>query len=120
MIHKRRTHRDRQRRRVHYLLDGGGADRLSQFVHRGLVVAVLAYSLNAAHALLCAVDRPEVAAGKVVNVTDERSVTLGQWAELLADHPRATPLGDPDVLSDRFERYATEVVPRVRAAVEGA
>jgi len=51
----------------------------------GLVVAVLAYSVNAAHALLCAVDRPEAAAGKVVNVTDERAVTLGQWAQLLAE-----------------------------------
>jgi len=51
----------------------------------GLSAVVLAYSVNAAHALLCSVDRPEVAAGQVFNVTDERSVTVGQWVELLAE-----------------------------------
>lgn len=51
----------------------------------GLTITVLAYSLNAAHALLCAVDRPDAAAGRIVNVTDERSVTLGQWVQLLAE-----------------------------------
>jgi nucleoside-diphosphate-sugar epimerase len=40
---------------------------------------------NAAHALLCAVDRPEVAAGKAYNVADDELVSIRQWAELVAD-----------------------------------
>ncbi len=51
----------------------------------GLSLGVLAYSVNAAEALLTAVDRPEIAAGKVLNVTDERSVSLAQWVGLLAE-----------------------------------
>ncbi len=50
----------------------------------GLTITVLAYTRNAAHALLCAIDQPEVAAGAIFNVTDERSVTVAQWIELLA------------------------------------
>ncbi|MEZ5234294.1 MAG: hypothetical protein R2749_16545 [Acidimicrobiales bacterium] len=30
-------------------------------------------------------DRPDVAAGRAVNVTDERTVTVGQWIGLLAE-----------------------------------
>lgn len=51
----------------------------------GLSLIVLAYSRNAAAALLTCVDRPDVAAGRVVNVTDERTVTVGQWIGLLAE-----------------------------------
>ena len=43
-----------------------------------------------------------------VVVVGGASTGARRWSELLADHPQATPLGDPDVLSDRFERYATE------------
>ncbi|MFN0029609.1 MAG: hypothetical protein ACKV2O_20850 [Acidimicrobiales bacterium] len=50
----------------------------------GLTITVLAYTRNAAHALLCAIDQPEAAAGRIFNVTDERSVTIAQWIELLA------------------------------------
>ncbi len=50
----------------------------------GLTITVLAYARNAAHALLTAVDRPEKAAGRIVNVTDERNVTMAQWITLLA------------------------------------
>lgn len=39
---------------------------------------------NAAHAVVCAVDRPEVAAGKAYNVADDRLVTIRQWAQLVA------------------------------------
>ena len=51
----------------------------------GLTITVLAYSINAAHALLRAIDRPEVAGGRAVNVTDERSLTMAQWIQLLAE-----------------------------------
>lgn len=51
----------------------------------GLTLNVLAYSINAAQALLTAVDRPEESGGHCVNVTDERSVTMGQWIQLLAE-----------------------------------
>ncbi|MCC6436760.1 MAG: hypothetical protein IT196_17125 [Acidimicrobiales bacterium] len=51
----------------------------------GLPLIVLAYSRNAAQALLTAVDRPDVAAGRIVHVTDERTVTVGQWVQLLAE-----------------------------------
>lgn len=40
---------------------------------------------NAAHALLLAVDRPEVAAGKAYNVADDELVSIRQWAELVAE-----------------------------------
>lgn len=39
---------------------------------------------NAAHAILCAVDHPEVAAGKAYNVADDDLVSIRQWAELTA------------------------------------
>ncbi|MEA3216506.1 MAG: hypothetical protein QOJ19_2662 [Acidimicrobiia bacterium] len=50
----------------------------------GLTVFTMAYSLNAAAAVLCAVDRPDAAAGHCVNVSDEHAVTIGQWIQLLA------------------------------------
>ena len=40
---------------------------------------------NAAEAVLLAVDRPEVAAGKAYNVGDDRLVTVRQWVELVAE-----------------------------------
>ena len=40
---------------------------------------------NAAHGLLLAVDRPEVADGKGYNVADERVLSQRQWAELIVD-----------------------------------
>ncbi len=40
---------------------------------------------NAAHAILCAVDQPDAAAGKAYNVADEELVSIRQWAELVAD-----------------------------------
>ena len=40
---------------------------------------------NAAHAILCAVDHPDVAAGKAYNVADDDLVSIRQWAELVAE-----------------------------------
>jgi nucleoside-diphosphate-sugar epimerase len=39
---------------------------------------------NAAHAILCAVDHPETAAGEAYNVADDDLVSIRQWAELVA------------------------------------
>jgi nucleoside-diphosphate-sugar epimerase len=50
----------------------------------GLSVSTMAYTLNAAHVLLCALDRPEAAAGCAVNVSDECAVSMRQWITLLA------------------------------------
>ena len=50
----------------------------------GLRLITRGYSVNMAHAVLCAVDRPEAAAGKVFNCADDRQLTLHQMAELVA------------------------------------
>lgn len=51
----------------------------------GLTLKSAAYVENAAHAVLCAVDRPEQASGRIFNVTDERALTIRQMAEIVAD-----------------------------------
>jgi dTDP-D-glucose 4,6-dehydratase len=51
----------------------------------GLTLKSAAYVENAAHALLCAVDRPDAGAGRIFNVTDERALTIRQMAEIVAD-----------------------------------
>ena len=51
----------------------------------GQILTMLAYTLNAAHTLLLTVDRPEVASGRAFNVTDEQSITMGQWVKLIAE-----------------------------------
>jgi nucleoside-diphosphate-sugar epimerase len=43
-----------------------------------------AAALNAAEAVLLAVDRPEVATGKAYNVADDELVTVRQWVQLVA------------------------------------
>jgi nucleoside-diphosphate-sugar epimerase len=50
----------------------------------GLPTMTMAYTLNAAQALLCALDRPDAAAGRNVNVSDEHAVSMRQWISLLA------------------------------------
>ena len=42
MIRRRRVQIAKARRRIHYLLDGGGADIASKIVHRGLIAMVIA------------------------------------------------------------------------------
>lgn len=51
----------------------------------GLTLKSAAYVENAAHAVMCAVERPDDGAGKIYNVTDLRALTLRQIAEVLAD-----------------------------------
>jgi len=41
---------------------------------------------NAAHAILCAVDHREAAAGKAYNVADDDLVSIRQWAEVVAEY----------------------------------
>jgi len=50
----------------------------------GLSLRTAAYGENAAHALLCCVDRPEASAGKAYNVGDEHTLTLHQIVEVIA------------------------------------
>ncbi|MCC6435745.1 MAG: hypothetical protein IT196_11990 [Acidimicrobiales bacterium] len=51
----------------------------------GLSARTAAYGENAAHALLCCVDRPEASAGKAYNVGDEHTLTIRQLVEVIAD-----------------------------------
>jgi len=56
----------------------------------GLTLHHYGYTENLAHALLCALDRPERAQGKVFNAADEEVLTCRQVIELIAhelDHP---------------------------------
>jgi nucleoside-diphosphate-sugar epimerase len=50
----------------------------------GLMLQVAGYAGNLAHAVLLAVDQPDVAAGQVYNCGDEETLTLRQVAELVA------------------------------------
>jgi hypothetical protein len=50
----------------------------------GLSTRTAAYGENAAHALLCCVDRPEASAGKAYNVGDEHTLTIRQIVEVIA------------------------------------
>ena len=43
------------------------------------------YAVNMAHAVLLAVDHPEVSGGKIYNTADIHQFTLGQWVEVIAD-----------------------------------
>lgn len=61
-------------RRPRIILPDGGALLLSA-----------AYTQNAAHALLCAVDRPGAHTGGIYNVSDEWTPSLRQWVMILAD-----------------------------------
>ncbi|MEL7155068.1 MAG: hypothetical protein AAFN30_00560 [Actinomycetota bacterium] len=51
----------------------------------GLTLKSASYVENAAHAVLCAVDRADAGAGRIFNVTDTRALTLRQIAEVVAD-----------------------------------
>lgn len=51
----------------------------------GRTLNTLAYSVNAANAVLCALDAAPVAGGRRVNVSDECTVSVRQWIEMLAE-----------------------------------
>jgi dTDP-D-glucose 4,6-dehydratase len=51
-------------------------------MHGGMTIYSHIYSENAAHALLLAVDRPDVAAGKAYNCADDQQVDQRQLIEL--------------------------------------
>src|SRR3954447_706647 len=56
----------------------------------GLTLMTAAYSQNAAHALLLSLDRHDISAGQVYNVSDEHTLTTRQMVEVIAsalDHP---------------------------------
>ena len=50
----------------------------------GLVLRSRAYAENAAHALLLALDHPR-SGGQIYNVAEERTLTLREWVETIAD-----------------------------------
>jgi nucleoside-diphosphate-sugar epimerase len=50
----------------------------------GLVVYSRCAAINAAHAVLLAVDQPEAAAGRTYNCADSELMSLRQWAERIA------------------------------------
>lgn len=51
----------------------------------GLTLKSTAFTENAAHAVLCAVDHPDAGAGQRFNITDDRGLTIRQMAEVVAD-----------------------------------
>lgn len=51
----------------------------------GLPIFTRGYAHNLAHAVMCAVDQPNAAAGQIYNCGDERQFTLRQLAEIVAD-----------------------------------
>jgi len=50
----------------------------------GLRLERRAYAENAAHTVLLAVDKPEVSAGQVYNVGDERVLSVREWIQIIA------------------------------------
>ena len=50
----------------------------------GRTVLTRGYAENVAHAVLLAVDKPDLAAGKIYNCGDEQGATVGQWAQMIA------------------------------------
>ena len=50
----------------------------------GLTLGTRGYAANLAHAVLLAVDQPEVSAGQVYNCGDEGLLSIHQWVELIA------------------------------------
>jgi nucleoside-diphosphate-sugar epimerase len=50
----------------------------------GLTLETACYGENAAHAVLCAVDQPEAAAGRIYDVGDAVALTLRQVADIVA------------------------------------
>jgi nucleoside-diphosphate-sugar epimerase len=50
----------------------------------GLRLERRAYAENAAHSVLLAVDKPEVSAGQIYNVGDEKILSLREWIQIVA------------------------------------
>jgi nucleoside-diphosphate-sugar epimerase len=83
----------------------------------GLQLRSAVYALNAAHAVLLAVDHPECAAGRIFHVSDEQTPTIRQVIEIIAaalDRPveivsmpdeLATPARPMMMLTGSYHRY---------------
>ena len=50
----------------------------------GLSILSRGYAENMAHAVLLAVDQPEVAAGKLYHCADEQQLSIAQWVQVIA------------------------------------
>lgn len=51
----------------------------------GLTLVTFGYTDNVAHAVLCAVDRPERSKGEIFNIGDDETLTLKQVVELITE-----------------------------------
>jgi nucleoside-diphosphate-sugar epimerase len=83
----------------------------------GLQVRSAVHVANAAHALLLALDQPDISAGRIYHVSDERTPTVRQVVEIVAaalDHrfeivdlpyELATPAHPLTMLTGTFHRY---------------
>ncbi len=49
----------------------------------GLTLTSRGYAANLAHAVMLAVDQPEIASGQIYNCGDERLLSLHQWVEII-------------------------------------
>jgi nucleoside-diphosphate-sugar epimerase len=56
----------------------------------GLWIVSRCAARNAAEAVLCVIDRPEVSGGEAYNVADADQFTVRQWVELVAGHAGGT------------------------------
>jgi nucleoside-diphosphate-sugar epimerase len=55
----------------------------------GLSIATHGYAENMAHAVLLAVDKPQISAGQIYNCGDDKYLTVRQVVEVIADEMRA-------------------------------
>ncbi|MGR3425078.1 MAG: NAD-dependent epimerase/dehydratase family protein [Sagittula sp.] len=64
----------------------------------GMTIMSRGYSANMAHAVMLAVDKPEIAAGQIYNCADDLQYSLAQWSEVIAGAMGAdlTVVGVPD------------------------
>lgn len=80
----------------------------------GLPIVSRCAAINAAHCVLLAVDRPEVAAGQVYNCVDDEQFTLRQWAAIVAR--AAGGEIEPVFLPDRLATPARGLMPMQESA----
>jgi nucleoside-diphosphate-sugar epimerase len=88
---------------VRRILDGR---RVMMITHGGLGLMTHMYAENIAHAVMQAVDKPKVAAGKIYNCGDEVQLDLRQLIEVIAD-----------ALKVKMEIVSVPDLPNIRRAM---
>jgi len=88
----------------------------------GLAIVARSAAANAAHAVLLATDKPEVAGGQVYNCVDDEQFTLRQWTEMIAGVMHATIeiVSLPDELSYPARPLFPLQGPSVHRLVDGS